>query len=125
MDVNNRGLHHPATRMGPQDLVYSRERIAVGLFHKHLPQRLGHKHLAATLGIENAKPFAWHIATGIVQRADNARLGLNKLQHVLLVKGVITQCDTVRASVQQRFCMRARQPHAVGSVFAIHDNKVQ
>ncbi len=62
---------------------------------------------------------------GEVERAQDARLGLDELQHVLLVEGVIAQRHAIGPGGQQRLGMLAAQPRAAGGVLAVDHDEIQ
>ena len=124
MHVHDDGTGHSAQRMRFEDSIQRRKRIIKRAFHEHLPQRLGDQHLLARAGLEQARPFAGG-GFGEVQRPDDARLLIYEGQHVLLVKRVITQRQTISAGIQQILGMRARKAHARRCVLAVDHDEIE
>jgi hypothetical protein len=94
VDVDERGLHRAAQGMRPEHRVHRRERIIEGSLHEDLAKRLRHQHLApAGAGEDPRAPSGRGL--GIVQRPEDARLGLDERQHVLLVEGVVAERQAV------------------------------
>lgn len=77
MDINENRLRQPPQRVGTQDLIHCRERVVEGALHEHLPKHLRHEHLAPTPILEQARAATGRVL-GVVQRADDARLGIAK-----------------------------------------------
>ena len=125
MHVYDGGLHHAAARVGAQHLIDGGKRIAIGLFHEHLTQRLRHQQLATAARLEHAVPPPRNLAACIIQWPQDARLGLDELKHVLLIEGMISQCDAISARFQQQLGMGTRKPHSIGSVFPVYHHEIQ
>ena len=64
-------------------------------------------------------------ALGVVQRTQNSWFRLNISEHVALVEGMITQCQTIRSGVEQNSRMGRGQTHATRCVLAVDDHEVE
>jgi hypothetical protein len=124
MDVDEDRLGHAAARIFLQRRIERRERIVEGAFHEDLAQRLGDEDLAPAPILEEARPLPRRVL-GEVERAQDARLGPDELQHVALVEGMIAQRDHIGPGLQHRLGMRARQPRAGGRVLAVDHNEIE
>ena len=78
MHIQHAGLHHAAQGMGAQHALNRRKRIVKGAFHKHLPQHLGHQHLAPAPVLKHPVPPPGR-ALGKIHRPQDTWLGLDEL----------------------------------------------
>jgi hypothetical protein len=108
----------------PEHRLDGRERVVEGALHEDLAQHLRHEHLAPAGGGEDAGARPGR-GLGVVERAQHARLGLDELEHVGLVEGVVAQRDHIGARVEQRAGMGGRQPRARGRVLAVDYDEVE
>ena len=90
-----------AERRRLQRRVERRERVVERPLHEHLAQHLRHEDLAPARRVEEPRALARR-GLGVVQRPDDARLGLDEGQHVALVEGVVAQRQAVGAGGEQR-----------------------
>ena len=124
MHVDHRGLHRATQRVCPQRGIDRRERIVEGAAHEDIAQHLRDQHLApAPVGKDARTAPGGRL--GEVERAQDGRIALDLLEHVLLVEGVIAKRDHIGAGLQQTPRMRSRQPHAARGVLAIDHHEIE
>jgi hypothetical protein len=124
MNIDQRGLHDAAARMGAQHRVHGRERIVEGALHEDLAQHLRDEHLPPAGGGEDPRARTRR-GLRVVERPQDARLALDELEHVALVEGMVAEREHVGARVEKRTGMRGRQPRARGRVLAVHHDEVE
>jgi hypothetical protein len=124
MDVDEDRLRHAAARIFLQRRIEGRERIVEGPFHEDLAQRLRDEDLAPARVLEEPRPLPRRVL-GEVERAQDARLAPDELQHVALVEGVIAQRDHIGPGLEQGLGMRRRQPRAGGRVLAVDHDEIE
>ena len=124
MDVDDAGRRRCAERMGAQHGFQRRERVRKGPFHEHLPKCLCHQNLAPAGGLKKARAAARR-RLGIVQGPQDARLLLDKLQHVALIEGMIAKRQAIGPGLQQQFRVRRGQPVPGGGILAVHHDEIQ
>jgi hypothetical protein len=100
------------------------ERILEGALHEDLSQHLGHQHLAPLRRREDAVPAARR-ALGEVDGPDHPGLGLDELEHVLLVEGMIAQGHHVGARLEDELRVIARQPRPVRGILAVDHDEIE
>jgi hypothetical protein len=95
-----------------------------GRFMKTWPSAWVTKTLRPRAILEEARPLPRRVL-GEVERAQDARLGPDELQHVALVEGVIAQRDHIGPGLEQGLGMGTREARARGRVLAVDHNEIE
>ena len=107
MHIDKDHLRLPTQGMCTQNLIHGRKRIIKRAFHKHLPQDLKHQNFATPRIGKQPMPDPRRTFR-IVQRANDAAVVFDGLQHFLLVERMIAQSHAVRTGSQNALRMRLR-----------------
>ena len=124
MDVDQRGLHIAAAGKFPEHRVEGGKGIVEGALHEDLPQGLRHQHLTPAARLIDARARTRRIL-GEIERAQDARLLRDELQHVALVEGVIAQGQAIGTGIEQFLGMASRQARASGRILAVDHDEIE